>query len=51
MRKIKVSCYSRVSGFYTPIDQWNSGKKQEFKERQYYKLNGVTDEKNNKELP
>ena len=51
MRKVKVVCYSRVSGFYTPVNQWNKGKKQEFKDRQYYKLNGVLDEKNNKELP
>ena len=25
--------YSRVVGFFTPINQWNKGKQEEFKER------------------
>jgi len=28
--------YSRVVGYYRPIDQWNIGKKQEFKDRKVF---------------
>lgn len=31
--KVKVEVYSRVSGYYRPMNQWNKGKKEEFKER------------------
>jgi len=30
--------YSRVVGFYRPIKQWNTGKQQEFKERQTFNV-------------
>jgi hypothetical protein len=32
---MKVSCeiYSRVSGYFRPVSQWNKGKKSEFKDR------------------
>ncbi|NPV38317.1 MAG: hypothetical protein HPY78_03465 [Brevinematales bacterium] len=30
--------YSRVVGYYSPINNWNKGKKQEFRERRYYKV-------------
>ena len=45
MQKVKATCYSRVSGFYTPVNQYNPGKAQEFKDRKYYKLTGEFDEK------
>lgn len=32
-RKIPVEVYSRVVGYYRPIDQWNKGKRAEFKDR------------------
>ena len=31
--------YSRVVGFYRPVEQWNNGKKEEFKERKTYNVN------------
>ena len=31
--------YSRIVGYLRPIQQWNKGKRQEFKERTPYKLN------------
>ena len=30
--------YSRVVGFLTPVQNWNKGKKEEFKDRQEYEL-------------
>jgi hypothetical protein len=33
--KIKTEVYSRVSGYYRPIAQWNKGKQSEFKDREY----------------
>lgn len=32
-RKIKTEVYSRVVGYFRPIDQWNKGKKEEFEDR------------------
>lgn len=32
----KCECYSRVVGFYRPVDQWNIGKKEEYKDRKVY---------------
>ena len=32
-RKVSCEIYSRVSGFYRPVSQFNKGKKEEFKER------------------
>ena len=29
----KTEVYSRVCGFFRPVQQWNKGKKQEYKER------------------
>ena len=31
--------YSRVVGYYRPVKMWNKGKKEEFKERNEYKIN------------
>ncbi len=37
---VKQPCevYSRIVGYLRPVDQWNEGKKQEFKERKEFKL-------------
>ncbi len=37
-RKLVVPCevYSRVVGYYRPVQHWNIGKKQEFAERNTY---------------
>ena len=38
MKKVPVEVYSRVSGYYRPVHQWNQGKKSEFTERVNLKL-------------
>mgnify|MGYP000512913979 CR=1 FL=1 len=40
-RVIAVPCeiYSRVVGYFRPIQNWNPGKQQEFKERKTINLN------------
>ncbi len=32
-KKVPVEVYSRVVGYFRPINQWNKGKKEEYKER------------------
>jgi len=32
----KCEVYSRVCGYYRPVDNWNKGKKEEFKDRTEY---------------
>lgn|GEM_PF-570609 len=44
-KKVKVvpcEVYSRVVGYYRPVNQWNDGKQQEFKERKTVNLNKIT---------
>lgn len=31
--------FSRVSGYYRPVQNWNKGKQEEFKERKTFKVN------------
>lgn len=38
-KEIPVEVYSRVVGYYRPVNQWNKGKKEEFSERRDYKVN------------
>jgi len=35
-RKVPVEVYSRVVGYYRPVNQWNPGKQSEFKDRHEY---------------
>lgn len=35
---IKVEVYSRVAGYFRPVNQWNKGKREEFSERLEYKI-------------
>jgi ribonucleoside-triphosphate reductase len=35
----KTEVYSRVVGFFRPVENWNQGKKQEFNDRQEYAIN------------
>ena len=32
-RRIPVEVYSRVVGYFRPVNQWNKGKQEEFSER------------------
>jgi anaerobic ribonucleoside-triphosphate reductase len=38
-KKIPVEVYSRVVGYFRPVNQWNKGKREEFSERKQFKLN------------
>ena len=49
--------YSRITGYYRPVQNWNAGKAQEFKERKTYNINtsvlkhkGVLNEENDASL-
>ncbi len=33
--------YSRITGYYRPVKNWNAGKSQEFKDRKTYKVEGL----------
>ena len=33
-----VECYSRVCGYMRPVNQWNPGKQEEFKDRKEFKI-------------
>lgn len=46
MKQMPVEVYSRVSGYFRPIRNWNPAKRQEFKERKTLKIGGVYNEKN-----
>lgn len=35
--KEKTEVFSRVVGFYRPVQQWNLGKQEEFKQRKVFK--------------
>lgn len=39
--------YSRITGYYRPIKNWNAGKTQEFKERTEYALNEIKENTEN----
>ena len=43
MEKCKEKCevYSRVTGYFRPVANWNKGKKEEFAERKTYKVVGA----------
>jgi len=34
--------YSRVVGYYRPVQNWNKGKTEEFKDRTVYKNNNIS---------
>ena len=34
----EVKTYSRVTGYWSPIDTWNKGKVEEFKDRKRYAI-------------
>ena len=37
----KCEVYSRVCGYFRPVANWNKGKKEEFKDREKFKVTGV----------
>ena len=38
-KKIPVEVYSRVVGYFRPVNQWNEGKLAEWNDRKFYKVN------------
>lgn len=38
----KCEVYSRVTGYFRPVANWNKGKKEEFKERRTFRIAGVS---------
>jgi anaerobic ribonucleoside-triphosphate reductase len=43
MTKVPAEIYSRVSGYYRPVAQWNRAKQEEFKERRFYEPEKLAD--------
>jgi anaerobic ribonucleoside-triphosphate reductase len=41
IRKVPAEIYSRVVGYYRPVDQWNKGKKEEFNDRKPLKMEEI----------
>lgn len=39
---VPTEVYSRIVGYFRPVDQWNSGKKEEYRERINYNLQNVS---------
>ena len=39
---VPCEVYSRIVGYLRPVQNWNAGKRQEFKERQTYKVRNLT---------
>lgn len=35
VKAVKTEIYSRVVGYYRPVKNWNRGKKEEFRDRNY----------------
>ena len=44
----KTEVYSRVVGFFRPVQEWNDGKKEEFKDRKEYTLSSSSFKKEEK---
>ena len=38
----KCEVYSRVTGYFRPVANWNKGKKEEFRERRMFRIAGTT---------
>ena len=41
--KGNVTTFSRVTGFYSPVQNWNKGKRAEYRDRVVYKTEGKDD--------
>ncbi|MFH1877624.1 MAG: anaerobic ribonucleoside-triphosphate reductase [Candidatus Omnitrophota bacterium] len=49
--KCQVEVFSRVTGFFRPVQSWNEGKAEEFKDRKTFKLdmeNGFAEHENSR---
>ena len=41
-KECEIEVFSRVTGFFRPVQSWNKGKTEEFKDRQTFKVGSVT---------
>ena len=41
VKRIPTEVYSRIVGYLRPVQNWNVAKRQEFKDRQVYKVGRV----------
>lgn len=41
-KKVPVEVYSRVVGYYRPVNQWNKGKREEFGQRHEFNNKDIT---------
>ena len=39
---VPVEVYSRVVGYFRPVNQWNKGKKEEFSERKTFTIDSCS---------
>jgi anaerobic ribonucleoside-triphosphate reductase len=39
---VRAEVYSRVVGYYRPVQAWNEGKREEFKERKYLNAEDIS---------
>ena len=44
--KVQAEIYSRVAGYFRPVNQWNRGKQEEFSQRLEYSIDTVRSELN-----
>jgi anaerobic ribonucleoside-triphosphate reductase len=45
VKAVKTEVYSRVVGYYRPVQDWNRGKQEEFKLREYVSMEPEQKEK------
>ena len=45
--KCKVEVFSRVTGFFRPVQSWNKGKTEEFKDRKHFNRETIMSEDDN----
>ncbi len=38
IKAIRTEVYSRIVGYYRPVQNWNEGKREEFSQREYIDL-------------
>ena len=46
-KECKTEVYSRVTGFFRPIQDWNKGKKEEHKDRKTFSINNKEEQNGN----
>ena len=42
-KKIPCEVYSRIVGYLRPVQNWNKGKRQEFQDRQTYRVEATSE--------